>query len=336
MKGEEMGRRSRRLARADGTQDSGSARPILDPGAGLRERMVVLPDGRMLRTVLAGESHTGPLVVFEAGMSAPAASWVHTQREVSVRARTLSYDRAGYGGSDVDSHERTLERIVDDLTALLDVLGETSPVILVGHSWGGPIIRLFADRHPHRVAGLVFVDATVAETMPARNALLMQGAFAIMSLLARIGGKGLIRKVSLPHGTSSDISDSDASIMLRDYACARAMQAGRREAAQIVSAHSTMRRLQKTGTPDVPTLCLQGGRIDRGMATTRPMMNRTAAELMSAATDGRVQVVERAGHLIPQEVPAAVRDGIFEVLDAAMSAWERVRPAPGSRRDGRL
>lgn len=315
-----MQRRGRFLVRAGRPQDSGSAGPLLDPGVGLHERLVVLPDGRRLRTVLAGEGDGTPLVVFEAGMSAPAASWVHTQREVSARARTLSYDRAGYGGSDVDSQDRTIERIADDLTALLDLLGERSPVILVGHSWGGPIIRLFADRHPERVAGLVFVDATVAETMPARNATLLKGMFSVMSLLARIGGKGLIKKVSLPHGTSPEISAADVAIMLRDYTCAQAMQAGRREAAQIIPALPALRRIQEAGTPGVPTLCLQGGRVDRGMAKTRPTMNQTAADLMSAVTNGRVVIVDQAGHLIPQESPAAVREGIFDVLDAAMAA----------------
>lgn len=287
----------------------------LHPGVGLTERFVALPDGRRLRAVLAGEAD-GPLVVFEAGMSAPAASWIHTQREVSSRARTLSYDRAGYGGSDVDPQDRTLERIVDDLTSLLDALGETAPVVLVGHSWGGPIIRLFADRHPERVAGLVFVDATVVEVMPERNARLAARSFAVMRFLARMGGGGLIKKISLPHGTSPEISEADVAIMLRDYICAQAMRAGGREAAQIIPSLLTMRRLQDGGTPPVPTVCLQGGRVDRGMAKLRPVFNETAQQLMSAVPDGRVVVVEGAGHLIPQEQPAVVRDTILEVLDA--------------------
>lgn len=293
-----------------------TVRRDLDPGPGLTEHIVELPDGRRLRAVVAGEG-PGPLVVFEAGMSAPAASWIHTQREVSERTRTLSYDRAGYGGSDVDPHERTLERIVEDLTALLDVLGETAPVILVGHSWGGPIIRLFADRHPERVAGLIFVDATVAESMPERHARLARRAFRAMSVLARLGGKGLILRISLPHGMAAEISESDVAIMRRDYACARAMRAGGREAAQIIGALPTMRRLQAAGTPDVHTVCLQGGRVDRGMATTRPLLNQTAAALMSAVPNGRVVIVEQAGHLIPQECPAAVRDAILEVVETA-------------------
>jgi pimeloyl-ACP methyl ester carboxylesterase len=289
--------------------------PLLDPGTGLTERLGTLPDGRRLRTVVAGDAG-GPLVVFEAGLSAPAASWVHTQREVSTRARTLSYDRAGYGGSDVDPQPRTLERIVDDLTALLDAVDETGPVVLVGHSWGGPVLRLFAERHPDRVAGLVFVDATLVEAMPERSARLLPHVFAGMTLLARCGGQRLINRITLPHGTSTEISDDDVATMLRDYACVRAMRAGRREAQHVLAALPVMRRLQSAGTPPVPTVCLQGGRVDRGMARLRPLFNETAQQLMSAVPEGRVVVVEQAGHLIPQECPAPVREAVLDVVAA--------------------
>lgn len=315
--------------------------PHLDPGQGLTEQFVTLPDGRRLRAVIAGEGD-GPLVVFEAGMSAPAASWIHTQREIGARTRTLSYDRAGYGGSDPDPHDRTLERIVDDLTGLLDGLGETRPVVLVGHSWGGPVIRLFAERHPQRVAGIVFVDATIAEVMSERNARLIARAFAVMSLLACLGGKNLIKKFTLPHGASPDVAAADFDIMLRDYACAQAMRAGGREAAQIIPALPTLRRLQAAGSPDVPTICLQAGRIERGMRKARPMFNRAAADLMAALPDGKVVIVEEAGHLLPQENPAAVREAILEVVDAQPEvvgqgepAAQQVREPLGERNRGR-
>lgn len=297
-----------------------------DPGIGLDEKLVQLPDGRTMRTVVAGAG-PGPLVVFEAGMSAPAASWIHTQREISEHARTMSYDRAGYGGSDVDPQDRTIERITEDLSALLGAMGENDPVVLVGHSWGGPILRYFADRNPQRVAGLVFVDSTLAESMPARNAAVAVWSFRVMSVLARIGGTGLIERVSLPHGFSPDITEADQAIMLRDYASAQAMRAGGREGAQIRAAVPIMQRLQATGTPDVPTICLQGGRIDRGMATLRPLLNRTATELMAAAANGKVVIVEQAGHLIPQECPGPVRDAILEVLAQVGGG---VDPHPGT------
>ncbi|WP_128558314.1 alpha/beta fold hydrolase [Streptomyces triticagri] len=298
----------------------------LDPGRGLTERLVTLPDGRTLRTVAAGEG-PGPLVLFEAGMSAPAACWVHTQREIGAHTRTLSYDRAGYGGSDVDPRPRTLDRLVDDLTALLDVLDERAPVVLVGHSWGGPVIRLFAERHPARVAGIVFVDSTVAETMPAKNAWLVAGSFRVMGFLARFGGAGLIERLTLPHGTSPDIDRADVAIMLRDYACVRAMRAGAREAEHIVSARPLVRRLQQAGTPDVPTICVQGGRVDRGTARTRLLLNDTAERLMHDTRGGRTVVVPEAGHLVPQERPGPVRDAVIEVLRSARTRPGAAGPA---------
>ncbi|WP_090003875.1 alpha/beta fold hydrolase [Lentzea albidocapillata] len=283
-------------------------------GLAMLEKFVTLPDGRGIRAVTAGEG-PGPLIVFEAGMSAPGSTWIHTQREVSARYRTLSYDRAGYGGSDVDPHDRTLDRIVDDLTSLLDALGETEPVLLVGHSWGGPIIRVFADRYPRRVAGMVFVDATLAEIMSTRNAKVAARFFGFMAVLARLGAKGLIRRQTFRNGVSPEISAADVETMTNDYATVRAMKAGSREALQIASALPVMRRVQAAGTPDVPTVCLQAGLVERGMAKWRPQFNRYAADLMDAVPRGRMVVVEDAGHLIPQENPAVVREIVFGVAE---------------------
>lgn len=290
-----------------------SASPILNPGTGLTERAVELPDGRRIRTIVAGEAD-GPLIVFEAGMSAPAACWVHTQRELSAHGRTLSYDRAGYGGSDIDPSDRTLERLTDDLAGVLDAVGETRPVILVGHSWGGPILRYFADRHPERVAGLVFVDGTIAEMMSPGIIRANLAAFRLNTLLARLGRSAMIMRMMLPHGFASVIAPDDQALLQRDYACVQAMQAGRREALQVGAAVPLLQRLQADGTPDVPTVAVQGGRIDAGMKKARPRWNAIAQKLMSAAPRGRSIVVQDAGHLIPQEQPAVVHDAILDVL----------------------
>jgi pimeloyl-ACP methyl ester carboxylesterase len=288
----------------------------LDPGAGLDEQMVELPDGRRIRTIRAGGG-PGPLIVFEAGMSAPAAFWAHTQRELSAHARTLSYDRAGYGGSDIDPADRTLERLTEDLTSVLDAIGERGPVVLVGHSWGGPIIREFAHRHAQRVAGLVFVDGTVAEMMSPAIVRLNLIAFRVNSLLARLHRTQTIMRAILPDGFAKSISSEDQALMVRDYANVAAMTAGKFEARQIPAAVPLLERLEADGTPDVPTVCLQGGKATRATAKMRARWNEIAATLMAAAPQGRVIVIEDAGHLIPQEQPDVVRETILEVFALA-------------------
>lgn len=293
-----------------------SATSPRDPGDFLRERIATLPDGRRLRTVVAGAGD-GPLVVFEAGMSAPAAAWVTVQRAVSASARTLAYDRAGHLGSDVDAQARTVDRMAQDLATLLDVVDERRPVVLVGHSWGGPILRAFAERHPARVAGVVFVDASLSMAFTARSAPLTAAGFLATSLLVRARAFGLISRMTLPHGPGPGVTDDDMAILARDYGSVEAMRAGAREAAQIGASLDRLRSLERSGTPDVPTVALVGGRVEPRAATRRfrARFEQATRALMDAHPQGRAVVVADAGHLIAQEQPAAVHRAIQEVLD---------------------
>jgi pimeloyl-ACP methyl ester carboxylesterase len=110
-------------------------------------------DGRRLSLRVAGAGDV--TVVFESGLGMSGVCWGLVEPRVAARARTVVYDRAGLGGSDVDSSPRTLERLADDLGAVLSgssSAGVPAPssldrtFVLVGHSWGGPIVRLLAAR----------------------------------------------------------------------------------------------------------------------------------------------------------------------------------------------
>ncbi|MFD9891729.1 alpha/beta fold hydrolase [Amycolatopsis sp. NPDC059027] len=116
---------------------------------------VPLDDGRRLHYMERGTG--GPVVVFESGMGFSRSTWGLVQPAVAGHVRAVVYDRAGTGRSDPDPRPRTLERIAGDLGALLTALGP-GPFILVGHSWGGPIVRVAAAADPGRVRGLVLVD----------------------------------------------------------------------------------------------------------------------------------------------------------------------------------
>jgi pimeloyl-ACP methyl ester carboxylesterase len=99
-----------------------------------------------------------PAVVFESGMAATSLSWRLVMSEVAGFTKVCSYDRAGFGWSDAAVTPRTPAHIVEELSLLLKNAGIPPPYILVGHSFGALVVRLFAARYRGDVAGVVLVD----------------------------------------------------------------------------------------------------------------------------------------------------------------------------------
>lgn len=112
--------------------------------------------GRRLHFVGAGADR--PAVVLEAGLGDTAATWHQVWPALAAITTVGSYDRAGQGPSDPAPLPRTVGGMADDLAALLAAAGVPAPYLLVGHSFGAQVVRLFAARHPAQVAGLVLID----------------------------------------------------------------------------------------------------------------------------------------------------------------------------------
>ncbi|WP_442600677.1 alpha/beta fold hydrolase [Paenibacillus sp. KN14-4R] len=100
-----------------------------------------------------------PTVILEAGMAGCSIDWCFVQPEISKNATVLSYDRAGFGWSPNSLEIPTCENYVDDLRLLLSKLNLKPPYVLVGHSYGGLMMRLFASKYPDEVSGLILVDS---------------------------------------------------------------------------------------------------------------------------------------------------------------------------------
>jgi pimeloyl-ACP methyl ester carboxylesterase len=124
-------------------------------------RMVRLTGGNRLSLYCSGAGK--PAVVLETGFGGGAyADWHELQPRVARFTRVCSYDRAGYGFSELGNDlPRDIKHDVIDLHALLLASGEHGPYVLVGHSDGGHIIGAYTDLYPRDVAGLVFLDAAV-------------------------------------------------------------------------------------------------------------------------------------------------------------------------------
>lgn len=117
----------------------------------------------------------GPVILLEAGASQDSSTWDPIWTALGAGARVLRYDRANLGQSDPVAVPRTAGEIVADLYALVKRLELPAPYILVGHSFGGLCMQLFAQRHREEVAGLVLVDSSHADQTPRGLAVLGEG-----------------------------------------------------------------------------------------------------------------------------------------------------------------
>ncbi len=126
-------------------------RRFLAPGS-----LIHIGQGRHI--FLSQKGTRGPTVIFESGISATSLNWTDLQRVASVFSRAITYDRAGLGWSSPCTSERTPSNIVRELRRLLARAEIPPPYILVGHSFGGVVVRRFAIDHPDEVTGLVLID----------------------------------------------------------------------------------------------------------------------------------------------------------------------------------
>jgi len=99
-----------------------------------------------------------PVVVVETGLDEFSFDWNQVQARVSDTTRICTYDRAGYAWSEPGPAPRTYAQLNLELHELLKRAKEKGPFVLVGHSFGGPVVREFARRYPKLVAGMVLVD----------------------------------------------------------------------------------------------------------------------------------------------------------------------------------
>lgn len=266
-------------------------------------------DGREL---LAERAGTGsPTVVFEAGMGASRNMWGAVVPLVAARTSTVIYDRSGLGRSPADVQPRTLNRLADDLLDVLDHLGD-SPFVLVGHSWGGPVVRVAASRIPDRIAGIVLVDATdedcelfYSKANERQSNMMIRFGPAIARLgLIKLGVKKLA--AHLPQPAADRMRAEDGTV-----AAVRTM------GAELVSCIADTRalRVNPPELPDVPVTVISGmvtTRVERGR---RPELIAAHRARAVAHPRGRHVEATKSSHYVPFTEPELVAAEIERILD---------------------
>jgi pimeloyl-ACP methyl ester carboxylesterase len=122
----------------------------------------------MATALISAEDLDGrnPPVVLVSSLGDPASYWTQVIRRLTTGPRVISYDRPGVGASPprpAPNRSVSYGMFAAELAALLDHLGVSVPVVLVGHSVGSLIIRVFAGAYPGRVGGMVHIDGSVSQ-----------------------------------------------------------------------------------------------------------------------------------------------------------------------------
>lgn len=131
-------------------------------------------DGYKMHLYCTGEG--SPTIVLDAGLGNDSLIWANVQPTLSKTTRVCSYDRAGFGWSDLQPNPRDAQRITDQLHTLLTQAGIKGPIVLMGHSIAGLYIRDYAARYPQNLSGLVFVDGSTPlqeDRFPGRTKLVL-------------------------------------------------------------------------------------------------------------------------------------------------------------------
>lgn len=122
---------------------------------------VATVNGRSVELVTAGTGES--TVVFESGLGSDWSVWDDVAAEVARSSQVFAYSRPGYGRSAAATNRRDASTLVEELRALLADQGYRPPYVLVGHSFGGTYLELFARAHPEEVTALVLVEARPAD-----------------------------------------------------------------------------------------------------------------------------------------------------------------------------
>jgi pimeloyl-ACP methyl ester carboxylesterase len=162
--------------------------------------------GRRLYLECTGSG--SPAVILQAGAGGDATAWQRIEPTIAAKTTVCAYDRAGRGRSDEAPALQDGNAIARDLHDLLTKAAIPGPYVLVGHSSGGPYLRVYAATYPADVAGMVLLDpqpATAFTALPdypsIYDYLKLSGGLA--PSLARIGPLGPIFGVAPTEATAA-------------------------------------------------------------------------------------------------------------------------------------
>ena len=255
----------------------------------------------------------GPTVVVETGRMNPSSFWLNVQEELARVSRVVTYDRAGYGWSDPAPSDRSGQHVVNDLHTLLHKAEVPGPYLLVGHSLGGMYARLFAERFPNEVAGLVLIDPYTEGEVRGQSPEMKrsQARFVrVAEVLARMGVVRLL--IALVPGITRPVTSAlplaAGRVIKAQLGSAWLWQAVAREWAGLNEMVAQLEKQQGFG--GLPLTVVSAGRQEVPDALWA-LQKESQAALTRLSTRSRLVTVPDCGHGFPLE-----ESGVRAIVDA--------------------
>jgi pimeloyl-ACP methyl ester carboxylesterase len=277
---------------------------------------------RRLHLFASGERVGNQTVILEAGIASFSSHWVRVQEALSTSTRVVSYDRAGLGWSDLAPEPLDAQGSAMDLRRMLQESDIPGPYVVVGHSYGGLVIRAFADLFPGEVVGMVLVDTShpdqwVASSVPGGSRTAAIGN-RVAAFLARMG---LLERLGVNKGLSEGIPAEQAGILEAWLARPQSWSTSA-DTLKIWDSRSRSQVNQAKKLGDLPLVVISAPERPKGARAMQyaELLNAQQDELAALSSNSLHLWVEGATHetLVGEpESAKIVSDAILKVLRAA-------------------
>lgn len=296
--------------------------------------------GWRLHLNCTGEARASqPTVILESGLGDFSVEWGLVQPGVAKFARVCSYDRAGDGWSELGPHPRTFQQIVYELHTLLDRAGVKPPLALVGHSYGGWLVRQYASTYPADIVGMVLVEAGADNPwrMMSDGKLVRSSDLAKGQPIPAVKTSGPLRVSDIPPDALIQMKAGAQSLAKhpneppRDKLPADAQRMRAWTLAQLghiaagvnpfeheeLAALRAERMKSKYPLGDKPLIVLTRGIPDEDSKELEEEHRRDHAAIATMSRNGKLVIASRSGHHVQLDEPELVVNAIREVLATA-------------------
>ena len=294
-----------------------------------RTAAVRTDDGALLHATIDGDDDAPVTVVLAHGWTLAQAAWddvadLLLPRIGAGELRLVRYDQRGHGRSDWGEAETTIDRLGDDLAAVLDELAPAGPVVLGGHSMGGMTIMCLAANRPElfgdRVRGALLVSTSAGDlTSDPKSPGARMSRLTPGMLNAALAGARVIEKLRQKLPPSSPRHQKMVRDLLYGADATDAMVLAGAEIMHASTIRAFLEFMPALGDHDKRTELAALARVpveilvgDSDNLTPK----RHSEQLVDALPDAGLQVVPRTGHMLTQERPQLVVEALDRLLEA--------------------